>query len=396
MSRIRGGIRELASGRFQVRFTDPRGTGKTVTAGMTFETRADAQYWLTDQRRRYELDPENWLPPAEQRERDEQLREARRLTVEDLFDHYLAHKEISLRESTIQAYSRAFNGRVRKVKGEAGQLRSVFLCDLRTEHVATWWEAVAREFPNSPSNRTAYTHLRAAGHWAVERGLLEKNPILLSKSTLGMNQKKQHSIKDKDDLLTVAEAQAVIDNAPTGLRLAFVLTLLHGMRIGEVLALERGDIQCKNDGVYVAITKQVQRIQEDSHSKMILLPPKTIAGYRTVPVIPACEKYVSDHLAQMSSKTKTALLFPGRGGGYRMDTSVRELMQRAAKKAGIGRRIRPHMGRNLIITRLLETGAAPAEVGAITGQSDLKVITEVYAGVRKERPRELMNMMGFA
>src|SRR5262245_50083578 len=56
-----GNVRRRASGRWQARYTGP--DGRTYTAPVTFDTRQDAEAWLS--LRHSEILRHAWLPPAE-------------------------------------------------------------------------------------------------------------------------------------------------------------------------------------------------------------------------------------------------------------------------------------------------------------------------------------------
>ena len=123
-------------------------------------------------------------------------------------------------------------------------------------------------------------------------------------------------------------------------------------------------------------------------------PTKTQAGVRDIDVFPEFAQMMQEHLSQYADSSPGGLFTVTTRGNPVMDTSFRSVLIRAAEKAGVARRVHPHSGRRWITTRLAETGATPAEIGSILGDTDLSTITHIYTSVRQTRHRELMSLIG--
>lgn len=397
-STIRGGARRLASGRWQARYTDPRRSGRSITAPTTFRTKGAALAWLENERRLFDLDPDGWLPPRERDEIEKKKQAARRTTVADCLTEWLVEKESELRTSTFQKYEEVLRHRVLEATGEAAELHAMPIGDVTTADIAAWWKAVASTYPTASTNKKAYGYLKSAFARAVERGVIATNPASLTRSTL--KYAGGSSASDTPPWLAPAadDLETVVRDGPVRLKLAFALCLIHGLRIGEVLALEIKDVVKVFAGAEIRysirVSKNIQRVRgDDGRYMMERQPSKTPSAVRCVPVLASYTTLVEEHLAAISEMNNpSGLLFPARDGGYRMDTSVRETMKRTAARNGIDG-IHPHIGRKFLITSLAELGASPAEIGSITGQKDRRTITDVYMRVRQERPEVLMQRL---
>lgn len=85
------------------------------------------------------------------------------------------------------------------------------------------------------------------------------------------------------------------------------------------------------------------------------------------------------------TRARTGPLFPNERGGRPLTASgVSNMMQWAARTAGIERRLYPHLLRHSYATTLLEGGANIREVQELLGHARLST-TEIYTHVRPER-----------
>ena len=390
-----GSVRQLPSkrdtarkkfGRFQARYTAPN--GERVTAPSTFVTKLDADGWLARERRI--IDRGEWISPSA---RKAQL-ERETTTVGQFVSDWHERQKQRLRLSTWQQYRRVIKNRITNPKAEAGSVLNRFtdmpLNELDTHAVYAWWDAMAAAFPETPeTNRKAHVYLRAAMADAVERGLLDANPVSVKDA--------RHKPPPKTkELPTTEELLAVVNAAPKEHRLALIFCLFLGMRIGEVLAVTRENLRNVGTEIepqwVVDVKGNLQRVQdEQERTYMVWQEPKTKAGKRTVPVFERFNGAVAEHLKSYAPEESDGYLFRTRTGKAIMDTSLRSILERACSKAGVTSKITPHYGRNWLITHLAENGATPAEIGQLLGQTDLKTITETYM---KARPENLNTIMG--
>ena len=370
--------------RFYAEYTGP--DGARHTAGRSFETAQDADSWLVAERRLIERD--DWTPPAERRRRERHAG----MTVGEWLDTY--HDRLQdtdrIRASTAQAYRRVVKSRITGTK-----LAEMPLVRVQMGDVQAWWAQTTRDYPKTPTtNRNAYKRLRAAFQALVddESSPLTDNPVKVVEAS------KRPRPKFKE-LPEREELEAIIEKLPERYKLAGVLCLLHGLRVGEVLALRRKHVVVRDrDGwpeVDIRVRGNVQRIADaEGHMRMVWQDAKTAAGVRDVPVFPELAPVVVDHLERFAGKGAEGLVTPTESGEVVFDTSFRSIFNRARRAAGVRDDLTPHYGRNYLITLLAERGATPAEIGSILGQEDLKTIVETYMRVRPSRPRDLMGRLG--
>lgn len=377
-----GELSELPSGRWRARYVGPDGCRHTP--GRSFPDEQLAQEWLSGERRLIDLSA--WDAPAERRARAK----AEKITVAQWIDTYLNARESEVRESTMATYRRTVENRITAVKDrDVAKLAAMPLVEVKAKDAYSWWDAMVAAFPETrTTNRRAHVVLRAAFAAAIERELISTNPVAVKAA------KAKPRTKEKQ-LPTAEELRAIVNHLPQAYRLAGALCLLHGLRVGEMLALRRENVKVTGKGeemrAVVQVRANLQRLQDSNgHCAMVRQPPKSAAGRRDVPVLAEFVPLVVAHLDRMDDKAPGALVTSTRTGAPVMDTSFRSVFNRARKAAGVREGITPHYGRNWLITRLAELGATPKEIGAILGQEDLSTILNIYMKVRAERPADLM------
>lgn len=374
------------------------------TPGHSFANKIDADGWIAAERRLIDLD--TWEPPKARRAKEEASGETVGQWL-DRFHDLLEQRPIPLVPSTMQNYRRVARVRITQPSGPGADdkdvysLRDIPLAKLTKADVYRWWDGVQRCYPNAHTiNQQAYKRLKAACAGAVEREMIEANPVDIKEAGKRVQPKEKY-------LPTDAEIAAILEHVPDRYRALTSLMLHHGLRIGEAIALERDDVEVEHQPgasvprVTVRVKQNAQRISGDNGVYMMVQPPKTRAGYREVPIMAADVPIFLEHLEKYAPEVPTvvrttegersAVLFTATAaGGMVMDTSFRSVLGRAKERAGVSPDIDPHTGRNWLITRLAEQGAHLKEIGRLLGQDDVTTILNVYLKVRAERTTSLM------
>lgn len=374
------------------------------TPGHSFANKIDADGWIAAERRLIDLDA--WGPPKARRAKEEASGETVGQWL-DRFHDLLEQRPTPLKPSTMQLYRRLARVRITEPSGPGAEdkdvcsLRDIPLAKLTKADVYRWWDGVQRCYPSAHTlNQQAYKRLKAACAGAVEREMIDANPVDIKEAGKRVETNEKY-------LPTDAEIAAILERAPDRYRALTSLMLHHGLRIGEAIALERDDVRIEHQPgaalpcVTVRIKQNAQRISGNDGTYMMVQPPKTRAGYREVPIMAAdvpiflehLEKYVPGvpTVLRTTEGVRSAVLLTTTSSGKMvMDTSYRSVLARAKKAAGVSPDIDPHTGRNWLITRLAEQGAHLKEIGRLLGQDDVTTILNVYLKVRAERTTSLM------
>ena len=175
-------------------------------------------------------------------------------------------------------------------------LGDVDLSDLTVARVRAWRAELIRLGDRPPTVAKAYRLLHAIMATALEDELILRNPCVLRGAST-----------ERPAERPVATVQQVFDLADAmdpRLRMMVLLAGFTGLRLGELLALRKDRVDLDAGTVQV-----VEQYQELASGELILGPPKTAAGHRTVSVPEEILGDLREHLRHHPAPGRRALLF---------------------------------------------------------------------------------------
>ncbi|MEA3287772.1 MAG: site-specific tyrosine recombinase/integron integrase [Candidatus Marinimicrobia bacterium] len=169
-------------------------------------------------------------------------------------------------------------------------------------------------------------------------------------------------------VLSKNEIGGILRNC-NNLKHRMILTLLYsgGLRRSEVLNLKITDIESDRELLKVSDAK-------GNKDRYTLLSEKILEDLR---------QYYREY-------QPGEYLFEGQRGGKYSATSVANILKNAARKAGIKKRVTPHMLRHSFATHLLEQGTDLRYIQELLGHNSSRT-TEIYTHVRSARVRKIKN-----
>lgn len=176
-------------------------------------------------------------------------------------------------------------------------------------------------------------------------------------------------------VLSLEEVQLIINNT-NNIKHKCILSLLYsaGLRRQEVLNLKLEDIDSKRMVIMIQNGKGFK-------DRMTILSEQVLLDLR---------------IYYKEWKPKT-YLFEGKPGKQYSATSIRKILDRASKSAGILKTVTPHMLRHSFATHLLENGTDLRYIQTLLGHGSSKT-TEIYTHVAVNQlkaiksPIELLNL----
>lgn len=324
-----GELSKLPSGRYRARYTGP--DGQRHSAPRTFDTKGDANTWLT--LRSAEMIRDEWTPP---------------LTNTGLrFGPYSAKW---LAERKLKPRTREHYGKI--LAAHLAAFHDVPLRRITPAMVDQWWG----DLDTGPTMKAhAYSLLRTIMGTALSRDLITANPCRITGA--GASEPAR-----KVQLPTLGELGAAADAMPEQYRLMVLLGAWCAMRFGELTGLRRRDIE--PDGTVIRIRRGVVRAQR----QLQVGTPKSKAGVRDVAVPPHLHGAVRNHLADHTAPGRDGLLFPGPTGGFLSPETFYRYWHPAREAAG-REDLHFHDLRHAGATLAAGAGATIAELMARLGHS---------------------------
>ena len=298
-------------------------------------------------------------------------RSAGAVTLDDWSTQWMADRRTlagqPLRPKTAALYRHLYDRHVAPTFGRV-KLRDISSADVRHWHARLEGETVPAK---------AYRLLRAMLNTAVDDGLIVRNPCRIQGG--GVERSPERPVPTGDEVWALADA--IGDRWRT-----LVLTsAFAGLRWGELMGLQRGDIDV--DAATITVERQVIEVG----SQQIVGPPKTDAGNRTVAVPMVLVPELRTHLAEYVGPEATARVFVGAKGATPRATNFGTIWRRT--RAEVGRDdLHFHDLRHFANTLAAAAGASTKELMARLGHASPAAALR-YQHATQERDRAIADRM---
>lgn len=272
-----GRVRKLRSGRYQARYPGPDGVLRP--GPVTFPTEEAAHAWLDQTEAKMVLG--EWFNP------DGGLVPFGNYADEWLTDRPLAPKTRQTYEGLLRLH----------IKPALGAIR---LADMDSRLVRRWHGRMTADGKGQVIRAKAYRLLRTILNTAVEDGLIPSNPCKIRGA--GVERSPERPVLELGEVFKIAEA------CGDRWRALVLLAAFAHLRWGELAALRR---HCLN---LDARTVKVRASQAEVGSKLVLGPPKSSAGERTVTFPAVIVPALQHHLDTYAQRSGLGLVFVGEKG----------------------------------------------------------------------------------
>jgi integrase/recombinase XerD len=282
----------------------------------------------------------------------------------DQFLHYLI-VERGLSKNTIEAYGHNLNRFLNHLKrkgiqelDQVGKLDvKAFLLSLKKQGLSA--KTVVR---NLVALRTFYKFL-------TQEGMMESNPVEEIESP--------KTAKTLPEILSLTEVELLLEQpnpeTPLGVRDRAMLELLYatGLRVSELTRLPINQVNL--EGGYVLL------YGKGSKERVVPLG-KEAMNWIT--------QYLNTARAKLSKGKDSPFLFVNRSGKEMSRQRFWKTLKAYGQKAGIPKRITPHLLRHSFASHLLERGADLRSVQMMLGHVDIST-TQIYTHVAGERLKKV-------
>ncbi|MBL26789.1 MAG: recombinase XerC [Rhodospirillaceae bacterium] len=272
--------------------------------------------------------------------------------------------------NTVAAYERdieAFLGFIATHRG--GPVTTADLADLRPGDIRAWLARRNAEGKKRTSTARATSAVKSFFRHLTREGVVENAAVAAMRAP-----KLPHAVPkplSPTEAREAVSAVAELSDVPwVGLRDTALLMLLYGagLRIGEALALRRGDMPARSsDGSAVLVVTGKGNKQ------------------RMVPLLPAVMDALDGYLAATPyGGSKDAPLFLGTRGGPLNPAVVQRQVRKLRIWLGLPETATPHALRHSFATHLLGRGADLRAIQELLGHADLST-TQRYTEVAPEQ-----------
>ncbi len=347
-----GSVRRLPSGRWQARY---RVEARMVAAATTFRTKRDAEAYLSTVRA--DMERGLWINPS-----------AGRITLHEYATTWLEQRP-NIRPRTREGYESQLRRHIFPVLGDTE------LAKITPRQVRAWNAAMVNS--GTTGRITAakcYRLLRTILNTAVMDELLVKNPCVIKGA--GVEKAPERPIATIDQVYEIAEA---IEPRYRALVLTATFT---GLRLGELRALTRERVDLLH-----ARIKVVEQYQDLRNGTLLLCPPKSDAGVRTVAIPAILKPELEAHLATFSAPGKKGLVFCGTLNQPLRIATLHTAWKKAVNTVGI-EGFKFHDLRHTGNTLAASTGASTKELMSRMGHASPRAAL-IYQHATQDRDQEI-------
>ena len=159
------------------------------------------------------------------------------------------------------------------------------------------------------------------------------------------------------EILTKEEIKKMI-NSTLNIKHKLIIKLLYGcgLRVSEIINLKKQDINFGESLIHIKLAK-------GKKDRFVKIPESLINELKS---------YCNLH--------EEEFLFPSNRGGKLTKKTIAKIVKNAGKKAGVKKRVYPHLLRHSFATHLLEEGVDLKIIQKLLGHSDIKT-TQIYTQI---------------
>jgi integrase len=238
------------------------------------------------------------------------------------------------------------------------------LATLETAHVAELIRAMRTGGYAESTIDSTLGVLGAIYRLARSRGHVSSNPL----DGLDPAELPRPSCEPAGRVLDENELAALVRHAPTAYRAPVTLLAYSGLRLSEALGLRWADVDFVDRELRVS--GQLSLATRERPARIV--PPKTRASRRTVPLFPALERALTEQLkselAAGRGQAEDFVFCTRRGKPHSQRNVAKRGVEAAAVSAGLGK-VTPHDLRRSFCSLAARRGVDPVEAAAITGHS---------------------------
>ena len=249
--------------------------------------------------------------------------------------------------------------------------------DIKAEEIQAFLNQMSKQYSNS-SIKKFNEQFGQTFKYAFNKGYISKNPmieVIRPKSVKKDKDVRAMTVDEESKFINYLLEHSVKD---IPYRNAFLMQLLMGFRIGEVLALNSGDIDLAHH--LINVNKTLTKLADGTI--VMSDSPKTKAGNRILPIPKVLEPFIIEQLkiSKDLPNNDEHLLFKPPIVHYARVSTLNWSLNKILKELDIPH-FSTHSLRHTYATRSIEAGMSPVVLQKLMGHTDVSVTLNAYTSV---------------
>jgi len=283
------------------------------------------------------------------------------------------------------------------------ELGSLTVSEIKKFAIQSYYKSLLNAGKSESQIKNLHKLLNKFFNYAEIEGYIIKNPC----KGIKFSKNNEDDIEECDKIIETFTEEEIktIKNCLSNEKIRYIImfALLTGTREGEILGLNRDDVQGKMVKINKTLrTVKVYNDEKSYHYEKKITKPKTSTSKREVPIpdilmseLKKLDKLVTEEKLKLGpAYTENNLLFPSETGTYIDAKNLRRSWKRVLDKAQVPYK-KFHSLRHTYATRLFENNVSILTVARLLGHSSTRT-TEIYTHVLnniKEKEVECLNNM---
>lgn len=306
-------------------------------------------------------------------------------TINEEYENWFRNKAYMVRDSTLAAYDIMYRNHIKN-----DDIANMEIKDIRSRHIQDLIGRLHSTGLSTKSIKDIIVLVRMIMEWVLD-GLDLYLPRLKLQYPREEEARKELETYSPEELRRLAGY--ILENPSYG-GIAILITMMTGLRIGEVCGLKWRNVDLKEKTISVDCTigrvyiPQTLRRADGKKSYVREGMPKTRCSNRCVPI--------TAQLAKVLAKVRGILpedYYIATGSAEHTEPrTFRNYFDNLCKKAGV-RRIRFHGLRHSFATNMIRGGADIASVSRILGHSDIAMTLNTYTHASMDAKRDAIKII---
>ena len=348
-----------------------------------YELQADA--WLSEAKRLIDLGA--WEPPEVAENRNAGNTVLFREYAEQFVENRRKGDNQPIRETTKDKYRQYVRDYLNPVLGDLP------MASIKPAHIRDWYDSmkVTKDGRGESIRRHVFELLSAIMAEAANASLDDQGTTLIKVNPVQFKVPRP-ATKHVYVIATREQVRALADAMPPNLALGVLLSGTLGLRQGEVLGLQRRDIELEASPVLLHVRRSAKEISENGHKVAVLGETKTPSSKRDIEVPAPLVEEITRHLDTYVEDKPTALLFTGvRTRGIVRAQSMRNAFARAIETVNDPtlKGMDFHDLRHTGLTHYAEQGATVGQLMRLGGHTNIKTVA-TYQQSSKDADKRLL------